>query len=203
MDCSKRVGFFYDQLLRTCINCASICGQHPSECQPFCRKGPAPTLPALAALQSVHCKLDPMCDQKMAVYMVLGVCLCTLLFSLLLIWVYFRKQGDKVTCRASTIACHKMKDNPKDHLMEAGSVRSGSSGSQTPEPIETCGFCFPESSPAIQETRACHRTYQLGTQGDTTAAGIAGAGNAGTNPTPEDGHFQIICSPSQEKMQMT
>uniref|UniRef100_A0A8D2JIP1 TACI cysteine-rich domain-containing protein n=1 Tax=Varanus komodoensis TaxID=61221 RepID=A0A8D2JIP1_VARKO len=37
MDCSKRVGFFYDSLLRKCINCSSICGQHPIECLPFCR----------------------------------------------------------------------------------------------------------------------------------------------------------------------
>lgn len=80
---------------------------------------------------------------------------------------------------------------------------SVSSGSQTPEPVETCGFCFPEQSLAVQETRAGYRTYQLGAQGEAAVAGIAGPGSAETMPTPEDSHFQIICSPSQEMMTMT
>ncbi|XP_034987996.1 tumor necrosis factor receptor superfamily member 13B [Zootoca vivipara] len=203
MDCSKREGFYYDWLLRQCFSCVGICGQHPRECNPFCKKDAAPTLPAVAALQGVQCKMDSACDQQAVIYMVLGICLCTLLFSLLLTWVYFRKWGDAVICQAGTIACRKENDSPKDCLMEAGSMGSGSSGSQTPEPIETCGFCFPEASPAIQETRACHKTYQAGMEGDPAVAGTAGTGRMGTIATPEDGHFQIICSPSQEKMQVT
>ncbi|XP_062999556.1 tumor necrosis factor receptor superfamily member 13B [Elgaria multicarinata webbii] len=195
MDCSKRVGFFYDELLRKCINCSSVCGQHPVQCRPFCRKDLATTLPVPPALQAVQCKLDGSCNQPVMVYLTLGLCLCTLLFSLLLTWNYFRRSGEDMTCRARTVACHKNKDSTKDHLMEARSMGSESSGSQTPEPVETCGFCFPEASPAVQETRACHRTYQLGMQRDAAVAG--------TIPTPEDGHFQIICSPSQEKMQTT
>ncbi|XP_054851611.1 tumor necrosis factor receptor superfamily member 13B [Eublepharis macularius] len=197
IECSKREGFYYDNLIRKCMNCTTICGQHPWECQPFCRSDPA-TLSAPAALAW---KLDNAHDQRLVVYLVLGLCLCTLLFSLLLTWVYFRKQGEEVTCRAGTIHCHKKGDIPKECLMEAGSMGSGSSGSQTPDPVETCGFCFPEQSLAVQESRACHRTYQLGAREDAVAAGVPCPG--GTIPTPEDGHFQIICSPSQEKMQMT
>ncbi|XP_066496974.1 tumor necrosis factor receptor superfamily member 13B [Tiliqua scincoides] len=204
-DCSKRGGFYYDHLLRKCINCSAICGQHPQECQSFCRSlsdFPVATLPMPAALQSAQCKLDGTCDQQLVVYMVLGLCLCVLLFSLLLMWLYFRKQEEVGACQPSPVTCHKMRNSPKDRLVEAGSVGSGSSGSQTPEPVETCGFCFPEQSPAVQETRAGYRTYQLGAQGEADMAGIPGSGSAGTIPTPEDSHFQIICSPSQEKMQM-
>ncbi|XP_060116948.1 tumor necrosis factor receptor superfamily member 13B [Heteronotia binoei] len=201
MECSKRTGFYYDKLIRTCINCTTICGQHPWECRPFCRSGPA-TLPAPAALAW---KLDSAYDQQLVVYLVLGLCLCTLLFSLLLTWIYVRKRGEEVTCRAGTITCHKKGDDPKECLMEAGSVGSGSSSSQTPEPVETCGFCFPEQSPAVQESLADHRAYHLGAREETavTATGMCCPGIVGTTPAPEDGHFQIICSPSQEKMQMT
>ncbi|XP_044289592.1 tumor necrosis factor receptor superfamily member 13B [Varanus komodoensis] len=194
MDCSKRVGFFYDSLLRKCINCSSICGQHPIECLPFCRKDLAATLPAPAALQAIQCRLDGTCNQTVVIYLVFGFCLCTLLFSLLVTWICFRKTGEDMMCPAST-PCRKRENSPKDRLMEAESMGTRSNGSQTPEPVETCGFCFPEVSPAVQETRACHSSYQFGTQGDAAVAG-----DMGTAPTPEDGHFQIICSPSQEKI---
>ncbi|KAJ7305894.1 hypothetical protein JRQ81_010260, partial [Phrynocephalus forsythii] len=36
VDCRRRPGFYYDSLLRDCIDCSSVCGQHPTECQPFC-----------------------------------------------------------------------------------------------------------------------------------------------------------------------
>ncbi|XP_042293396.1 tumor necrosis factor receptor superfamily member 13B [Sceloporus undulatus] len=217
MDCRKRMGFYYDKLLLDCIDCSGVCGQHPKECEPFCQRtriwdvsgvlevekqgglseDPGTTVPVPAVLQGAQCQLDPTCDPRMSIYIGLGLFLCTLFF-LLLTWFYFRKRGEEVTCQPSPVVCHKKGGNPKDRLMEEGSMKGGSSGSQTPEPIETCGFCFPEVSPAIQETRACQMTYQPGAQGD-----LAVPGNMGTIPTPEDGHFQIICSPSQEKMHMT
>ncbi|KAH0631964.1 hypothetical protein JD844_019915, partial [Phrynosoma platyrhinos] len=216
MDCRKRMGFYYDKLLQDCIDCSGVCGQHPKECEPFCQRSrtwnvpgipqvgkqgvilfsgasgglsedPGTTLPVPAALQGVQCQLDPACDPRMFIYIGLGLFLCTLFF-LLLTWPLLGLLLPSSCLRT----CFS------DRLMEEGSMKGGSSGSQTPEPIETCGFCFPEVSPAIQETRACHKTYQRGAQGD-----VAVPGNMGTIPTPEDGHFQIICSPSQEKMQMT
>ncbi|KAM6424497.1 tumor necrosis factor receptor superfamily member 13B [Liasis olivaceus] len=196
LECSKQEGSYYDKLLRECIKCSTICGQHPRECMPFCRKTLATSLPTPAALQPVQRKLEATYDQQMVLYMVLGLSLCILLFSLLLTWIYFRKKMDEMSWKASPVVCHKKGDRPKDPLMEAGSLGSESRGSQTPEPVETCGFCFPEVSPAVQETRACPRTYQLGMLADAAAAG-------GTIPTSGDCHFQIICSPSQEKMQMT
>ncbi|KAJ6659747.1 hypothetical protein lerEdw1_018462 [Lerista edwardsae] len=193
--CSQQEGFYFDGLLRKCIHCSTVCGQHPQECQSFCRS-------TGASSYTSELQLDGTCDQQLVVYLVLGLCLCVLLFSLLLMWLHFRKREEEGACRGSPITCHKMGNNPKDRLVEAGSVGSGSSGSQTPEPVETCGFCFPEQSPAVQETRAGYRTYQLGAQGETAIAGIPGTGSAGTIPAFEDSHFQIICSPSQEKMPM-
>ncbi|XP_077172890.1 tumor necrosis factor receptor superfamily member 13B [Paroedura picta] len=198
MECSRRAGFYYDKLIQRCVNCTTVCGQHPWECQRFCGSASA-TLPAPAAQVW---KVDSVYDQRLVVYPVLGLCLCTLLFSLLLTWIYFRKRGEEVTCRTGPVACHRKGDGPKECLVEAGSVGSGSCGSRTPEPVETCGFCFPEQSPAVQESTASHRTYQLGAGDDAAVvAGTSCPGIVGTVPTHEDGRFQIICSPSQEKMQ--
>ncbi|XP_039216477.1 tumor necrosis factor receptor superfamily member 13B [Crotalus tigris] len=199
MECNKQVGSYYDQLLRECIKCFSICGQHPKQCAPFCRKPFASSLPTPAALQPLQRKLDATFDQQVFLYVALGFSFCILLLSFLLTWIYFKKRGDKKFCRASSASCHKKGDLPKDGLMEAGSFGSESGGNQTPDPVETCGFCFPEVSAAIQETRACPRLYQL-----EMLAEVAAATPGRTVPaSSEDCHFPIICSPSQEKMQMS
>lgn len=36
MDCNRRAGFYYDKLLKKCINCTTVCGQHPKQCAPSC-----------------------------------------------------------------------------------------------------------------------------------------------------------------------
>ena len=35
-DCNRRAGFYYDELLKKCINCTTVCGQHPRQCAPSC-----------------------------------------------------------------------------------------------------------------------------------------------------------------------
>ncbi|XP_032086031.1 tumor necrosis factor receptor superfamily member 13B [Thamnophis elegans] len=199
LECSKQEGSYYDQLLRECVKCFSICGQHPKQCASFCRKPLTTFLPTPAALQPLQRKLDATYDQQVLLYMALGFCLCILLFSLLLTWIYFQKRGDEKFCRASSASCHKKGDPPKDGLMEAGSFGSDSGDNQTPEPVETCGFCFPEVGPDIQETRSCPKPYHLEMLADVAAAIPGGM----VSPSSEDCHFQIICSPSQEKMQMS
>ncbi|XP_009644243.1 tumor necrosis factor receptor superfamily member 13B [Egretta garzetta] len=124
MDCNRRAGFYYDKLLKKCINCTTVCGQHPKQCAPSC----------------------------------------------------------------------------EDRLVEAGSVGDGSTGSRVPEPVETCGFCFPGHGSAVQETKSCHSTsYHIGERAAPSHTGICSTGSAGAIPSPDDGHFKIICSPSQEK----
>lgn len=90
-----------------------------------------------------------------------------------------------------------------DHLVEAGSVGDGSTGSRVPEPVETCGFCFPGQGSAVQETKSCHSTScPTGERAAPSHSGICSTGSAGAIPSPDDGHFKIICSPSQEKTPM-
>lgn len=38
MDCNRRPGFYYDELVKNCIKCSSVCGQHPKECAPSCER---------------------------------------------------------------------------------------------------------------------------------------------------------------------
>ncbi|XP_026560096.1 tumor necrosis factor receptor superfamily member 13B [Pseudonaja textilis] len=203
LECSKQEGSYYDQLLRECVKCFSICGQHPKQCAPFCRRSLPATLPTPAALQPLQQKLDATYEQQVLLYLALVFSLCILVFSLLLIWIYFQKRGDERFCRAGSASCHKKGDLPKDGLMEVGSFGSDSGGNQTPDPVETCGFCFPEVSPAIQETRACPSPYQIEMLAEDDAAAAAAVQGGTVLPSVEDGRFQIICSPSQEKMPLS
>ncbi|CAM4519363.1 tumor necrosis factor receptor superfamily member 13B [Lepidochelys kempii] len=201
MECSKQAGFYYDELLRRCINCSGICGQHPSQCLQFCENKLVTTSSQMAALEQ---KLGSDQDQWLVVYLLLALCLCTVIFSLLVGWTHFKRRGAEVSCQPTPGTCHKREDSSKDHLVEVGSVGGGSTGSRLPEPVETCGFCFPEQGPAMQETKACHSSfYHPGARAAALQAGISSTGSAGAIPAPEDGHFKIICSPSQEKTPMT
>ncbi|XP_065501295.1 tumor necrosis factor receptor superfamily member 13B [Caloenas nicobarica] len=209
MDCNRRPGFYYDELLKNCISCSTVCGQHPKQCAASCETGallatpPAPaalgTSPAPAAVleQKVCGEQEPW----LVVYLLLGLCLCALVCSLLLGWTHLRRKGEVVTCPASAGTCHRREDSCKDRLVEAGSVGDGCTGIRVPEPVETCGFCFPGHGSAVQETKRCHSSScHTGERAAAPShAGIRSTGSAGAIPSTDDGHFKIICSPSQEK----
>ncbi|NXT25974.1 TR13B factor, partial [Syrrhaptes paradoxus] len=209
--CSKRAGFYYDKLLEKCINCATVCRQHPKQCASSCEAGvlvatpPAPAAlvtasPPAAVLEQKACaELEPW----LVVYLLLGLCLCALVCSLLLGWTHLRRKGEVGSCQASAGTCHCGEDPSKDRLVEAGSVGDGSTGSKVPEPVETCGFCFPGHGSAVQETKSCHSSsHPPGERAAPSPSGICSTGSAGALPSPDDGHFKIICSPSQEKTLM-
>ncbi|RLV93315.1 hypothetical protein DV515_00013462 [Chloebia gouldiae] len=88
-------------------------------------------------------------------------------------------------------------------LVEAGSVGDGFTSIRIPEPVETCGFCFPGHGSAVQETKSCHSSScHPGERAAPSFSGICSTGSAGAVPSPDDGHFKIICSPAQEKTPM-
>uniref|UniRef100_A0A8D0G845 TACI cysteine-rich domain-containing protein n=1 Tax=Sphenodon punctatus TaxID=8508 RepID=A0A8D0G845_SPHPU len=197
MECNRHEGFYYDDLLRNCNDCSTICGQHPWQCVSFCESKLATTSPTAATLVQKPGRDQ---DQWLVFYMLLGLCFCMLICSLLLAWTHFKKKGREASCHPNAVPCHKREDSTKDCLVEAGSIGRGSTGSQTPKPVETCGFCFPETRTAMQETAAGHSNVGHLRPSEATAhAGISSTGCAGATPTSEEGHFQIICSPSQEK----
>ncbi|KFP56153.1 Tumor necrosis factor receptor superfamily member 13B, partial [Cathartes aura] len=239
-DCNRRAGFYYDELLKKCINCTTVCGQHPRQCAPSCEINSVkhvpegflstpisawPTAGALVATPPPPAALvtasppTAVLEQKvcveqepwLVVYLLLGLCLCALICSLLLGWTHLRRKGEVVSCQASAGTCHRREDSSKanthslfaDRLVEAGRAGDGSTGSRVPEPVETCGFCFPGHGSAVQETKSCHSTsYHIGEGAAPSHTGICSMGSAGAIPSPGDGHFKIICSPSQEKTPM-
>ncbi|NXY19713.1 TR13B factor, partial [Atrichornis clamosus] len=209
MDCNKRPGFYYDSLVKNCIRCSSVCGQHPKECALSCERESelthlccptaTPAAPAAVLEQKACAEQEPW----LVLYLLLGLCLCALICSLLLGWTHLRRKGEGVSCQASAGTCHCREDPAKDRLVEAGSVGDGFTGIRIPEPVETCGFCFPGHSSAVQETKSCPSTSShIGERAAPSYTGICNTGSAGAVPSPDDGHFKIICSPSQEKTPM-
>ncbi|NWQ63907.1 TR13B factor, partial [Neopipo cinnamomea] len=215
MDCNKTPGFYYDELVRSCIECSTVCGQHPKECAPSCdrkhvpggclsspisaRPAASPASPAAVLEQKACAEQEPW----LVVYLLLGLCLCALICSLLLGWTHLRRKGQVGSCQAGAGTCHCREDSAKDRLVEAGSVGEGFTGSRVPGPVETCGFCFPGNGSAVQETKSrpstsCH----AGERAAPSYTRICSTGSAGAIPGPDDGHFKIICSPSQEKTPM-
>ncbi|NWZ18588.1 TR13B factor, partial [Asarcornis scutulata] len=211
MVCNRKAGFYYDKLLKKCINCATVCGQHPKQCDPSCGSGalattpPPPAalvtaLPPAAALEQKACAEQ---EPWLVVYLLLGLCLCALICSLFLGWTHLRRKGEVGSCQAGTGTCHRREDSSKDRLVEAGSVGDGSTGSKVPEPVETCGFCFPGHGSAVQESKGHHSpSCPPGERVAAAHSRVCSTGSAGAIPSPDDGHFKIICSPSQEKTQM-
>ncbi|NWU98824.1 TR13B factor, partial [Upupa epops] len=196
MDCNSRAGFYYDELLKQCIACSTVCGQHPKQCAPSCEPGvlvavPAP--PAAELEQKVCVEQEPW----LVVYLLLGLCLCALICSLLLGWTHLRRKGEVVSCQTSAGTCHRTEDPSKDRLVEAGSVGDGS---RVPEPVETCGFCFPGHGSAVQESKSCPSTScHKWERAAPSHSRLYSSGSTGAVPSPDDGHFKIICSPAQEK----
>ncbi|XP_009082728.1 PREDICTED: tumor necrosis factor receptor superfamily member 13B [Acanthisitta chloris] len=203
MDCNKRAGFYYDELVKSCINCSTICGQHPKQCASASHSSLSDTATPPAPVAVLEQKACAEQEPWLVMYLLLGLCLCILIFSLLLGWTHLRRKGEVVSCQASTGTCHRREDSAKDRLVEAGSVGDGSTGSRVPEPVETCGFCFPGHGSGVQETKSCHSTScHIGERAAPSYTGICSTGSAGAIPGPDDGHFKIICSPSQEKTPM-
>ncbi|XP_009887523.1 PREDICTED: tumor necrosis factor receptor superfamily member 13B [Charadrius vociferus] len=202
---------YWDTLVYQCIPCSAVCGWPTvRRCAALCAGALVATPPPPAALVTA---LPPaaVLEQKacveqepwLVVYLLLGLCLCALVCSLLLGWTHLRRKGEVVSCQASPGTCHRREDSSKDRLVEAGSVGDGSTGSRVPEPVETCGFCFPGHGSAVQETKSCHSTTcPTGERAAPSHTGICSTGSAGAIPSPDDGHFKIICSPSQEKTPM-
>lgn len=46
-------------------------------------------------------------------YLLLGLCLCILICSLLLGWTHFRRKGEVVSCQPGPRPCHKREDSSK------------------------------------------------------------------------------------------
>ncbi|XP_059718000.1 tumor necrosis factor receptor superfamily member 13B isoform X2 [Haemorhous mexicanus] len=105
MDCNKRPGFYYDDLVKTCIRCSSVCGQHPRECAPSCEPTPAAVLEQKACAEQ---------EPWLALWLLLGLCLCSLVCSLLLGWTHLRRRGEPGSCQPSAGTCHCREDPAKE-----------------------------------------------------------------------------------------
>ncbi|KQL61439.1 tumor necrosis factor receptor superfamily member 13B [Amazona aestiva] len=113
MDCNRKPGFYYDKLLKNCINCSTVCGQHPKQCVPSCEASALGATPVPASAPMLEQKTYAEQEPWLVVYLLLGLCLCALLCSLLLGWTHLRRKGEGVSCQDSTGTCHRREDSSK------------------------------------------------------------------------------------------
>ncbi|XP_031323268.1 tumor necrosis factor receptor superfamily member 13B isoform X6 [Camelus dromedarius] len=220
LSCRKEQGRYYDQLLKDCISCASICGRHPKQCTHFCenkfrsqvnpplelrrqRIGAASTgADNLGRYQgSEHRGSDAgpapaglklSADQLALVYSTLGLCLCAILCCFLLaVACFLKRRGDQFSCQPPPAPCGTQAKSAKDHWMEAGSPTGA-----PPEPVETCSFCFPERRAPTQESTGAPGTPGPECVGSWARCSRSAAGQPCVHTA--DGGLGVVCAPAQE-----
>uniref|UniRef100_A0A3Q2QTQ6 TNF receptor superfamily member 13B n=1 Tax=Fundulus heteroclitus TaxID=8078 RepID=A0A3Q2QTQ6_FUNHE len=187
--CKAKPGHYYDRLVRRCIKCAEICGNHPAECSKHCPT-PPPPVTTKSLLQPGNPSLTPgTLEPNTLLYAALAVCAALLLSSLCLaslVLLRRRKAKNSNTKPASTT---NTTDQKRKCAVQA-EQESGCPGSQarrTPNdflpsssyptyhepsedsyPTETCVcvHCFPDlrglSHDGGRPQRAPYSFYQQG-----------------------------------------
>ncbi|XP_054312487.1 uncharacterized protein LOC129016789 [Pongo pygmaeus] len=105
-----------------------------------------------AQIGSICCKpllgLKLSADQLALVYSILGLCLCAIFCCFLVAMACFlKKRGDPCSCQPCSRPCQSSAKSSQDHEVEASSPVGTS-----PEPVETCSFCFPDHRTPTQES---------------------------------------------------
>ncbi|XP_060059254.1 tumor necrosis factor receptor superfamily member 13B isoform X3 [Erinaceus europaeus] len=219
LSCHKEPGRYYDQLLRECISCASICGRHPKQCTYICEKkfrsqvnlppelrtqwtgetGNRPNNLGRSqgsehrGTEAVAPGLKLSAEQRALVYSTLGLCLCAIICCFLLaVACFFKRRGEQLSCQATPEPGKTGTSITKaDHWMEGGSTMDG-----PPEPVETCSFCFPERREPTQES--------AGAPGAPSPVSMERWGHHRTETRLHCAHSQagcleVVCMPTQDR----
>ncbi|NP_067324.1 tumor necrosis factor receptor superfamily member 13B isoform X1 [Mus musculus] len=168
INCRKEQGRYYDHLLGACVSCDSTCTQHPQQCAHFCEKRPrsqANLQPELGRPQAgeVEVRSDNsgrhqgsehgpglrLSSDQLTLYCTLGVCLCAIFCCFLVALASFlRRRGEPLPSQPAGPRGSQA-NSPHAHrpVTEACDEVTAS-----PQPVETCSFCFPERSSPTQES---------------------------------------------------
>ncbi|XP_053550263.1 tumor necrosis factor receptor superfamily member 13B [Bombina bombina] len=145
----------------------------------------------------IDARLQMPSDYMLLSYCLLAICLILLLaVCVCILWRLLRRREQHFLSKSNTDEVVS-KELSKDYLEEAISASSGSAESRSPEPVETCGFCFPQQATVSKEPHNTVCPYTA------TALSTAPFNTCNKNLPPiQPDHrpFKIICSPSQDKM---
>lgn len=218
LSCRKEQGRYYDHLLRDCISCTPICGQHPKQCEHFCEnkfRNRGNLSPDLRRQQSGESEIradgqfqgskhggleaapappgSRLSAQQLAlVYSTLGICLCAIICCFLLaVACFLRRRGDQFSCQSLAGRCRPQTKWSHDLTTEAGPATSAS-----PDPVETCSFCFPERRAPTQESAGAPKTP--GHVGAENQGHHAGTRTLQLCVRAPDGGLGPVCSPARE-----
>ncbi|KAJ8246502.1 hypothetical protein GJAV_G00268550 [Gymnothorax javanicus] len=165
--CWANEGHFFDQLLKQCMPCAELCGNHPAECAQICKAQPTahsltqlPRERAVIPVTITGGSLRGGEHHTVVIYSLLGLCLaalfCTLCTAVLVLLC--KSRGCKAQAGHNKWGAHQAGPqeqettddsrcpSSKDRLMD---VVVGEQGYESEEiknawPTETCMHCFPE-----------------------------------------------------------
>ncbi|XP_071459292.1 tumor necrosis factor receptor superfamily member 13B isoform X3 [Marmota flaviventris] len=219
LSCLKEQGKYYDRLLKDCVSCTPICGQHPKQCEYFCEnklRSRVNLPPQLRRPQTgetetrsdnsgryqglehrgseagpvlVGPKLSA--DQLVLIYSTLGLCLCTILCCFLVaVACFLKRRGGRLSSQPRAGRCRTRNKSSHDPAMEAGSCADA-----PPEPVETCSFCFPERRAPTQESAGALQAPDAAGQD----SGVHHAGTAAPQPCAHattNGCFGVVCAPA-------
>ncbi|XP_052053372.1 tumor necrosis factor receptor superfamily member 13B isoform X1 [Apodemus sylvaticus] len=173
--CRKEQDKYYDHLLGACVSCDSTCSQHPLQCAQFCEHRSQVNLqlelrrPQAGEVEvrtdnsgrlqgSEHGPGLRLNSEQLTLYCTLGVCLCAIFCCFLVVLASFlRRRGEPLPSQpvgqrgsqANTPHAHRPVTETRNEV------------AASPQPVETCSFCFPERSSPTQESAQ----RSLGTHG--------------------------------------
>ncbi|MGH0156127.1 UNVERIFIED_CONTAM: hypothetical protein FKN15_031290, partial [Acipenser sinensis] len=163
--CTNTASSYYDTLLRKCISCAEVCGQHPVQCGAACQASTAAAAGAPSVLPPTSRALElqparavrPVLEHYHValIYSLLGVCLSVLLFTLFMALLMMLRKRRGEACHRKEATQHTPATS-KASLMESGSLQGSLSGRGTPKTVGTCSYCFPELA-ATETAPQTHR----------------------------------------------
>ncbi|XP_067859073.1 tumor necrosis factor receptor superfamily member 13B [Heptranchias perlo] len=227
--CNDAAGFYWDELLRKCIKCSDVCGQHPQQCSEICheKKCAAATSQlsfvghlelgthhvgswilteitssnqdSLASLR--HC-LPHEEHFNIRIFMILAVSLCVITYVFLMLLVCCMKKRGVSTCDTA-VSSHKTNVSSKDRLLQLGVEGEDQNQSISSEPSssEPSETC----SYCFSEQRVSDKERKL-LSTPHQCIPIPSAADTRALPSAtvyKEKPFQIICSPSQPSTKET
>ncbi|XP_078274634.1 tumor necrosis factor receptor superfamily member 13B [Rhinoraja longicauda] len=192
--CNNAAGSYWDKLLRKCITCADVCGQHPQQCSEICNEIASSNQDAPVGVKNCLSHEDHF-HILIFVFMAASLCIVTCLLLILVIYTVKKKNDTADSSHKTGLSLEDGANSSSDRLLQRGVEKDDQNQSISSDPSETCSYCF-------SEQRIGGKGRKLPTNVATSRQCIQQPPALDTRALPSETipqhkPFQIICSPSQ------